>query len=490
VSEDAKTLSTLENNPAKCQFRYDVFISYSHADEPWVRGEFLPELQKASLKVAIDILDFPIGKPSVQNMVAAIQEARHIVAVLTPDWVTSDWAGFEGYLVTTADPNGKHGRLLPLMLKPCKPPPHIAFLTYADFTVYGNRHEQMQRLLRAMKTQDHLNDALPVHTSHASEYARDGLQALAELMRQPEVRDIVLEYRVVFRDTRRQVEAVGNYKDLHDELHELQIQCYNRLIREMEGFPDDPIAVENLTDSKLTLESKITNVREIVARTDYLTGEIAGLQQLQQANNVFDEALATLNPEILKRAAQKLGRVMALQPSKINAKLTSAAANLHLSDLVQAMDIIREQLTEARADEKNVRRFNDGVNGLSTLQTALCLLIAEHDLWQEVDNRLHLIENDLDVELASLKESWDEIREIAAPLYARRLEPWAEVFRALDRNLRVAIEESNPAKAKSNFRLCRGRASDRFYQVDVVLKRFCDNLRTIGEPLAAVLEII
>jgi hypothetical protein len=490
VSEDTLTLAAPEKSPAKSPFRYDVFISYSHVDEPWVRQEFLPELENASLKVAIDIRDFAVGRPSVQNMVAAIQEARHIVAVLTPDWVASDWAGFEGYLVTTADPNGQQGRLLPLMLKPCKPPPHIAFLTYADFTVLGNRHEQLQRLLRAMKTQEKLNDALPLHTSHASEYARDGLQALVELMRQPEVRDIVLEYRVVFRDTRRQVEAVGNYKDLHDELHELQIQCYNRLIREMEGFPDDLIAVENLIDSKLTLESKINNVREIVARADYLSGEIAGLQQLQQAYTVLNEGLEALNPETLKRAAQKLGRVMALQPSKINAKLTSAAANLHLSDLVQTMGIIREQLTKARAEERNVHRFDDGVRGLSALQAALCLLIAEHDLWQEVDNRLHLIENDLDVELASLKDSWDEIREIAAPLYARRLEPWAEVFRLLDGNLRVAIEESNPAKAKSNFRLCRARASDRFYKVDVILKRFCDNLRTIGEPLAAVLEII
>jgi hypothetical protein len=479
-----------ETTSAENGFRHDVFISYSHKDESWVRSEFLPELERASLKVAIDTRDFTIGRPSVQNMVEAIQHARHVVAVLTPNWVASEWAGFEGYLVTTVDPIGRHRRLLPLMLEPCKPPPHIAFLTYADFTDLARRQEQMQRLLRAMRTQDDLHDALPIRTGYASEYARDGLQALVELMRQPEVHDTVVQYKVVFRDTRRQVEIVSNYKDLHDELHELQIQCYKRLIREMPGFPDDPLAVENLTDIELTLDSKIRNVREIIARADYLAAESAGVQSLEQGYAVLHDALERLDPELLKRAAQKLGRVMALQPSRINAKLTSAAGNLHLSDLVAAMRTICARVTKLRADEKKVQQFADGVNGLEALHTALSALITEHDLWQQVDNRLHLVERELDDALDSLGDSWKEICEIAAPLYVRRLEPWAEVFRSLDDKLREAMAQNNPSRTKSNFRLCRGRASDRFYQVDVTLKRSCDNLRKIGEPLAAVLDIL
>ena len=272
-------------------FRYDVFISYSHKDEAWVRVEFLKELEKAGLKVGIDIRDFTIGVPSAQNMVEAIQQARHIVAVLTPNWVASEWTGFEGYLVATADPIGKQRRLLPLMLEPCKPPPHIAFLTYADFTDPGRRPDEMQRLLRAMKTHEELHSALPVHVFHAKEYARDGLAALVDLMAQPEVRDTVVEYRLFFRDTRRQVEVIGNYKDLHDQLHELQIQCYNRLLREMSAFPDDQLALDNLTDCKWSLESKIINMRDIISRADYLASESVGLQSLQQGYNVLEQAL-------------------------------------------------------------------------------------------------------------------------------------------------------------------------------------------------------
>ena len=40
------------------EYRYDVFISYSHADQAWVCGELLPRLEEAGLKVCIDQRDF------------------------------------------------------------------------------------------------------------------------------------------------------------------------------------------------------------------------------------------------------------------------------------------------------------------------------------------------------------------------------------------------------------------------------------------------
>jgi hypothetical protein len=474
---------------AETPFPYDVFISYSHKNGAWVRSEFVAQLRNAGLKVLIDS-DFEVGVPSVENMTRALRDARHVVAVLTPDWVAGEWTGFEAYLFSTDDPVGKRRRLLPLMLESCKPPPHIAFLTYADFTNPAKRPEEMERLLRAMKTKKELNDALPIRTSYASEYARDGLRALVDLMQQQEVRDTVVGFKAVFRDTRRQAEVVYNYKDLHDQLHEIQIQCYNQLLREMERFPGDPLAIESLTNSKLTLESKIHSVNEILQRADYLANESVGLQPLQQALATFDEALTKTDPELLKTAARKLGRVMALQPSRINQRLVAAAGNLHLQDLVQAMQKILERLAALHADETKLQQFTDGVRALEALHTALTALIQEHDLWQQVDNRFHLIESDIDNEVESLGESWNEVREIAAPLYEKKLEAWAEKYRLLEERLLKAIAEHNPADARLNFHLCRGRAVDRFYQVDVNLKRSCENLRKIGEPLAAVLDIL
>ena len=181
---------------------------------------------------------------------------------------------------------------------------------------------------------------------------------------------------------------------------------------------------------------------------------------------------------------------MVSQPSRINVKLNSAAANLHLNELVRAMRTIRDRLTKLEADEKKLQRFSDGMNGLEGLHAVLSALIEEHDRWQQVDDRLHQIESDLDEELGSLGDWWNDVREIASPLYTKKLEPWAERFRSLEDKLLAAISENDPAKTKSSFRLCRARTLERFYQVDLNLKRSCDDLRELGEPLAAVLDIL
>ena len=43
------------------EYKYDVFISYSHTDSEWVQGWLMRELERASLRVCIDSRDFALG---------------------------------------------------------------------------------------------------------------------------------------------------------------------------------------------------------------------------------------------------------------------------------------------------------------------------------------------------------------------------------------------------------------------------------------------
>jgi hypothetical protein len=132
-------------------YKYDVFISYSHDDRDWVRKELLPRLEQAGLKVIIDYRDFVIGMPSLVNIETAVDNSRYTLVVLTPAWLESQWAEFEGLLVSTRDPAGRKRKLIPLMLEPCQQlPPRIAMLTYADFTVPSQRDTEMERLLKSI----------------------------------------------------------------------------------------------------------------------------------------------------------------------------------------------------------------------------------------------------------------------------------------------------------------------------------------------------
>ena len=133
--------------PEPPQYLYDVFISYSHVDRTWVWRSLLPRLEKAGLKVCIDDRDFEYGVPSLINMERAVDNSRRTLIVLTPNWVSSAWTDFESLLVATQDPAARHGRLLPLKLTDCEPPPRIAMLSYADFSERRKRAQSFDLLL-------------------------------------------------------------------------------------------------------------------------------------------------------------------------------------------------------------------------------------------------------------------------------------------------------------------------------------------------------
>ncbi len=140
---------------------YDVFISYSHADQEWVRNWLLPRLEAADLHTCIDYRDFDVGVPSLVNMERSVSNSRHTLLVLTPAWIQSDWTEFEALLVQTSDLAGRHRRLLPLLLQPCEPPLRIAMLTYADFTKISEHDSQLKRLVKAVHGQLQLRDLGP-----------------------------------------------------------------------------------------------------------------------------------------------------------------------------------------------------------------------------------------------------------------------------------------------------------------------------------------
>jgi tetratricopeptide (TPR) repeat protein len=119
---------------AEAEFKYDVFISYSHKDEEWVVDTLLPALEDAGLKVCIDFRDFVPGKPSRHNMRDACRESAYTVLIMTPAWMASEWTSFESLLSYLHDPAGKRQRTVPILLEKCEIPEDIQIFTYVDFT--------------------------------------------------------------------------------------------------------------------------------------------------------------------------------------------------------------------------------------------------------------------------------------------------------------------------------------------------------------------
>ncbi|HRJ40508.1 MAG: toll/interleukin-1 receptor domain-containing protein [Caldilineaceae bacterium] len=132
-------------------YRYDLFISYSPADEGWVWTWLMPKLVDAGLEVCAGRECFEPGVPVVQETERAIRESRRFLAVLTPAWVEGEWNSFEALLLQHRDPAARGRRLIPILLQPCQPPERIQLLHWLDFTDPEQRDAQLERLVQTLR---------------------------------------------------------------------------------------------------------------------------------------------------------------------------------------------------------------------------------------------------------------------------------------------------------------------------------------------------
>lgn len=142
--------------PDPLEFAYDVFISYSHRERDWVRGELLPRLERAGLRAFVDFRDFRPGAPSLTEMERGVATCRKTLLVLTPDYIQSGWCEIESVMSQTRDPANRALRLIPILKAGCDTPPRLDALTQIDFTARADTDLAWRRLLMAL-------DAAPAH---------------------------------------------------------------------------------------------------------------------------------------------------------------------------------------------------------------------------------------------------------------------------------------------------------------------------------------
>jgi hypothetical protein len=186
--------------------RYDVFISYSHEDSDWVWKVLLPRLETVGLQVCIDKRDFVTGINARDNMAEAVRRSRCTVPVVTQRWVDSRYSGFETLLA---------GKVLPLVLSACNLPSEIKNLTYADLCDMSTRDAQLDKLVGDIKqVAASSQDAAPPGPSPSSGPLHELLESVC-----------------------KGVDNLGDYKDIHDQFHQMQERCLDCLTRNLDRLP-------------------------------------------------------------------------------------------------------------------------------------------------------------------------------------------------------------------------------------------------------------
>ena len=109
----------------------DFFISYNKEDKAW--AEWIAwELEANGYKVIIQAWDFRPGRNFVLEMQKAAQECQRTIAVLSPDYLTSQFAQPEWAAAFAQDPNGEQGILVPIRIRRCNPDGLLASIVYID----------------------------------------------------------------------------------------------------------------------------------------------------------------------------------------------------------------------------------------------------------------------------------------------------------------------------------------------------------------------
>src|SRR6266702_5965326 len=109
----------------------DYFISYTHPDQRW--AEWIAwHLEAEGYHTTLQAWDFLAGSNFVLDMDAAARHATRTIAVLSPDYFTSQFTPSEWAVAFRRDPTSEQGRLLPVRVRPCDVEGLLGQIVYID----------------------------------------------------------------------------------------------------------------------------------------------------------------------------------------------------------------------------------------------------------------------------------------------------------------------------------------------------------------------
>jgi TIR domain len=132
----------------------DFFISYAGADRDWAKW-IASCLEQAGHSVLIYDWDFPIGSNFIYGMDNALKRAKRVVAVLSPDYLASQYTFPEWAGAFRRDPQGKVGLLLPVRVQSCEVSGLLGAIAFCDLIACDEQIARERLLAAARGIQPH-----------------------------------------------------------------------------------------------------------------------------------------------------------------------------------------------------------------------------------------------------------------------------------------------------------------------------------------------
>jgi hypothetical protein len=145
-------------------------------------------------------------------------------------------------------------------------------------------------------------------------------------------------------------------------------------------------------------------------------------------------------------------------------------------------------------------RFGAGVDALPELSDNLKSLTDEHTRWQVIASTFWSIDALIDDDLSGLRKSWPKLFERLKKICEGNTAIWAVSILEAANSLDQLLIQLVPLPPKELLRwqkrigqsyfTCSTESGTRFYQVDLSLKRLCDQLGDVQAALASILQAL
>ena len=327
---------------------------------------------------------------------------------------------------------------------------------------------------------------------------QQGLNSLSSLIEQsPEARETLGKYRTVVEIVGNQIQELGDYKGLHDTLHEVQFKCYDILVGLTPADLKRPPNRRAVEDGLRVLADAITDARTRASRLPRREREVDWVSLIEKARAQLQTALPpALEGEALEDAKDTLLRLLSRAPGRVDKALLSRAENLRLKDLIKALDDTLPALRQFPAQVFKADDFDHSLGELRRFDERLAALSYTHTDWQELIDNVREVEISLKDDATQLADRWTELRAeaeklcLAEPALTALLDDAPMAAEMVSKLLAqcdtvaAAVNGGDAEAARWEFEEYRRWVNLLFKRIDDSLKAACDKLvATATEPL-------
>jgi hypothetical protein len=485
-----------KGNEMSAELPPQVYVSYHDDDETWVEAELWPRLDKAGV-THIDRGNFLPQVPVLEEIQLSVSKCRYSLLIISPKYLSDTFSKFETIMLIQYGLDRNRVLTIPVVKDNGPQLPILLSFPIRVDVFAGAEWEEL--LIKAISQEPpapaDLADPAYLKARKAQEgqpKISAGFEALKDLMCINEVKEAVAAYHEDFEEASNQIQILADYKAMHDKLHDLETGCYRLLLLALSTF-DSEQTRSDLISYEAIFRLKLEEIQDIASRRTFTEYQNDWLRNLTDALTSLSRAKEQGEAKALAKAVWNIKTVLGRVPSSINDRLMEAARRLRLASLVYAMLGVGEQLNRPELNPVHLGQFVSAINHLADFYYILETLKREHNRWQNVDNHLRRIQDNLKVsenDISELENSWPQLSDLAEEIFHGRAEVWATKLEAYAADVQDAILRGDIHAAKLGFQNFNSQANMQFIRVDTALLSVCEDLRLVGNSLASVVNFL